>query len=162
MMGTSLIDGDIVNRYEQCLKRASAFICFDWYGHDVFSKVDSLKTKKLLMKQFFGIIKSVAKLYDSKIRLIIENNNVIDVMHHVMNNDKYCEEHRLFILVLAYTLFKEKRLYFSTPARKYTYMVKVSKISQYVVEEIKCRNKSDTWLELMGCAITCFLGYMLS
>jgi hypothetical protein len=156
-MGTSVIE-----QYEKCLERASGFICFSWYGHDVFSEVVSLKTKKLLVKQFLAIIKSVAKLYDSKIRLIIENKNVIDVMYWVMDNDKYCEEHRLFILVLAYTLFKEKRLYFSTPARKYTYMVRVSKISQHVVEEIKRRNKYDTWLELMGCAITCFLGYILS
>jgi hypothetical protein len=147
----------ILKQYEKCLERASAFICFYWYGHDVFFEVDSL-----IEKQFFAIVKRLAKLYDSKIRLIIENKNVIDVMWVIMNNDKYCEEHRLFILVLAYTLFKEKRLYFSTPARKYTYMVKVSKISQHVVEEIKRRNKYDTWMELMGCAITCLLGYILS
>jgi hypothetical protein len=151
-MGTA-----IINEYEKHLKRASAFICFYWYGHDVFFKVDSL-----IEKQFFAIVKRLAKIYDSKIRLIIEKNNVIDVMWVIINNDKYCEEHRLFILVLAYTLFNEKRLYFSTSARKYTYMVKVSKISQQVIEEIKCRNKYDTWTELMGCAITCLLGYILS
>jgi hypothetical protein len=155
-MGTSLIE-----RYEKCLERASGFICFYWYGHDVFSEVDSVKTKKLLAEQFSAIIKRLAKIYDSKIRLIIENKNMIDVMWVMLNNEKYCEEHRLFILVLAYTLFKEKRLYFSTPARKYTYMVKVSKITRQVIEEIKHRNKNDTWLELMGCAITCFLGYIL-
>jgi hypothetical protein len=151
-MGTA-----IINEYEKQLKRASAFICFYWYGHDVFFKVDSL-----IEKQFFAIVKRLAKIYDSKIRLIIEKNNVIDVMWVIINNTKYCEEHRLFILVLAYTLFNEKRLYFSTSARKYTYMVKVSKISQRVIEEIKCRNEYDTWAELMGCAITCLLGYILS
>ena len=151
-MGTA-----ILKQYEKCLERASAFICFYWYGHDVFFEVDSL-----IEKQFFAIVKRLAKLYDSKIRAVIENKNVIDVMYHVMNNEKYCEEHRLFILVLAYTLFKEKRLYFSTSARKYTYMVKVSKISQHVVAEIKRRNNYNTWLDLMGCAITCFLGYILS
>ena len=151
-MGTA-----IIKEYEKCLKRASAFICFYWYGHDVFFEVDSL-----IEKQFFAIVKRLAKLYDSKIRFIIEKNNVLDVMWVIINNDKYCEEHRLFILVLAYTLFNEKRLYFSTSASKYTYMVKVSKISQHVIEEIKCRNKYDTWTELMGCAITCLLGYILS
>jgi hypothetical protein len=154
-MGTSLI-----KRFEKCLERASGFICFNWYGHDVFSKVDSTKTKKLLLEQFYAIIKSVAKVYDSKIRSIIDNNNVIDVMYYVTDNEKYCDEHRLFILVLSYTLFKEKRLYFSTPERKYTYMVRVSKISQYVIEEMKHRNKTDTYVELAMCAITCVLGYI--
>jgi hypothetical protein len=157
-MGTQMLtDRYLKQKYEKCLKRASAFICFYWYGHDVYFEPDSL-----IKKQFFAIAKRLAKLYKPKIRTIIENQNVIDVMWIIINDDKYCEGHQWFILVLAYTLFKEKRLYFSTFERKYTYMVKVSKISQHVIAEIKRRNKRDTWVELTGCAITCLLGYILS
>ena len=156
-MGTAMIATDAyLEQYEKYLERASALLCFYWYGHDVYFEPDSL-----VEKQFFAIAKRLAKLYESKIQAIIENQNVIDVMWIIINDDKYCEEHRWFILVLAYTLFTEKRLYFSTSERKYTYMVKVSKISQHVIAEIKRRNKYDTWIELTGCAITCLLGYML-
>ena len=146
----------IAEQYEKYLERASAFLCFYWYGHDVYFEPDSL-----IEKQFFAIAKHLAKLYESKILTVIENQPVLDVMWIIINYDKYCEEHRWFILVLAYTLFQQKRLYFSTSERKYTYMVKVSKISQHVIAEIKRRNKYDTWIELTGCAITCLLGYML-
>jgi hypothetical protein len=156
-MGTQMLTDWYLKQYEKRLKRASDFLCFYWYGHDVYLEPDSL-----IEKQFFAILKRLAKLYEPKIRAVIENQNVIDVMWIIINDDKYCEKHQWFILVLAYALFKEKRLYFSTPERKYTYMVKVSKISQHVIAEIKRHNKYDTWIDLTGCAITCLLGYILS
>ena len=151
-MGTVMI----AEQYVKYLERASAFLCFYWYGHDVYFEPDSL-----IEKQFFAIAKHLAKLYESKIQAVIENQPVLDVMWIIMSDDKYCEEHRWFILVLAYTLFQQKRLYFSTPERKYTYMVKVSKISQHVIADIKRRNRYESLIELTGCAITCVLGYML-
>jgi hypothetical protein len=58
-------------------------------------------------------------------------------------------------------LFEEKRLYFSTTERKYTYMGKISKISREVISELECRNRRKTIFNLTCGAVTCLLGYIL-
>jgi hypothetical protein len=147
----------------QRIQRASEFLCFYWYGHIVH-----LEPGSLIENQFYAILKRTNTLYGRRIKNVIENKSVIDVMYHIVTDDNYCQKsycHQLYILTLAYTLFEEKRLYFSTSERKYTYMVKVSEISRRVIAEIDLRNKCDdtrdALINLAGCAITCLLGYIL-
>jgi hypothetical protein len=145
------------------LQRASNFICFYWHGHDVYFKTDLIK------EQFYEILNCIKTSHGQKIKDIITNRCVIDVMYVMVTDDQYCKKsyfHRLYILTVAYTLFTEKRLYFSTTERKYTYMVKISEISREVISEIACRNKAaarrDTLINLIGSAVTCILGYILA
>jgi hypothetical protein len=57
-MGTAMIANDAyLEQYEKYLERASALLCFYWYGHDVYFEPDSL-----VEKQFFAIAKRLAKL----------------------------------------------------------------------------------------------------
>jgi hypothetical protein len=55
-MGTQMLTDGYLKQYEKCLERASAFICFYWYGHNVYFEPDSL-----VEKQFFAIAKHLGK-----------------------------------------------------------------------------------------------------
>ena len=147
----------------QRVQRAAQFICFYWYGHDVYFKTDLIK------EQFYEILNCIKTSHGQRIRDVIANKCSIDVMYIIVTDEQYCQKsyfHRLYILAVAYTLFTEKRLYFSTTERKYTYMVKISEISREVISEIACRNKAaarrDTLINLIGSAVTCILGYILA
>jgi hypothetical protein len=143
--------------FQKQFVRASKFLCFYWYGHDVnFQTV-------LVKEQFFGILNGIKTLYGAQINNVIANKPVIDVMYFIVGDDAYCNKsylHRLYVLTVAYTLFEEKRLYFSTTARKYTYLGKISKISREVISELERRNRRDTILGLTCCAVTWLIGYI--
>jgi hypothetical protein len=144
--------------FQKRFLRASKFLCFYWYGHDVYFQTDLVK------KQFFGILNSIKTTYGGRINNVIANKPVIDVMYFIVTNESYCNKsyfHRLYVLTVAYTLFEEKRLYFSTPERKYTYLGKISEISRGVISEIECRNRRERIFGLTCCAVTCLLGYIL-
>jgi hypothetical protein len=153
---------DYEREFQKQLQRASNFICFYWYGHDVYFKTDLVK------KQFYEILNSIKTTQGWRINNIIANKPVIDVMYFIVTNDSYCKKsyfHRLYVLTVAHILFEEKRLYFSTTERKYTYMAKISEISRGAISEMECRNKAadrrDVIFNLTCCAVTCLLGYIL-
>ena len=143
--------------FQKQFVRASKFLCFYWYGHDVnFQTV-------LVKEQFFGILNGLKTRRRGQINNVIANKPVIDVMYFMVVDDAYCNKsyfHRLYVLTVAYTLFEEKRLYFSTTARKYTYLGKISKISREVISELERRNRRDTILGLTCCAVTWLIGYI--
>jgi hypothetical protein len=143
--------------FQKRLQRASNFICIYWYGYDIFFKSDLIK------KQFFGIINVIKTTHAQQINNVIENKPVLDVMYFMLDNEYYKKSyyHRVYILTVASMLFEEKRLYFSTTERKYTYMGKISKISREVISELECRNRRKTIFNLACGAVTCLLGYIL-
>jgi hypothetical protein len=149
---------DYEREFQKRFQRASKFLCFYWYGHDIYFQTDLIK------KQFFGILNSIKTTYGGRINNVIANKPVIDVMYFIVTNEAYCNKsyfHRLYVLTVAYTLFEEKRLYFSTTERKYTYLGKISKISRGVISEMECRNRREVIFGLTCCAVTCLLGYIL-
>ena len=144
--------------FQKQLRRATNFICIYWYGHDIYFKTDLVK------RQFFGILNSIKNSHGERINNVIANKPVLDVMYFIVTNETYCNKsyfHRLYVLTVAYTLFEEKRLYFSTTERKYTYMGKISEISRGVISEMECRNRREVIFGLTCCAVTCLLGYIL-
>jgi hypothetical protein len=147
-------------QFNQRLQRASNFICFYWYGTDVYFKTASIE------KQFFDILEYLKEKYGQTIKDIISNTTTIDLMYIMVTEEQYYKKsyfHRVYLLTVAYILFKEKRLYFSTAERKYAYMAKISEISREVISEITRRNKRDNLINWLGFgAVTCALGYILS
>ena len=143
--------------FQKQLRRATNFICIYWYGHDIYFKTDLIK------RQFFGIINVIKTTHKQRINNVIENKPVLDVMYFMLDNEYYKKSyyHRVYILTVASMLFEEKRLYFSTTERKYTYMGKISKISREVISELECRNRRKTIFNLTCAAVTCLLGYIL-
>jgi hypothetical protein len=143
--------------FQKQLRRATNFICIYWYGHDIYFKTDLIK------RQFFGIINVIKTTHAQRINNVIANKPVLDVMYFMLDNEYYNKSyyHRVYILTVASMLFEEKRLYFSTTERKYTYMGKISKISREVISELECRNRRKTIFNLTCTAVTCLLGYIL-